>query len=93
MERLKCAAYVLLTHYAGTVPETLDSLTSKERHSIYKMLRLRIVVSADGPMEITGVFGGPLEGVYCPFCETWGACGRNSVHERKPSLVLVSRNA
>ena len=43
------------------VLEISDNLTSEERHSIYKMLRLRIVVSADGPMEITGVFGGPLE--------------------------------
>jgi hypothetical protein len=60
MERLKCAAYALLTHFAGTVPETLDSLTSKERHSIYKMPRHRVVVFADEPVEITGVFGGPL---------------------------------
>ena len=43
------------------VLEISDNLASKERHSIYNMLRLRIVVSADGPMEITGVFGGPFE--------------------------------
>ena len=43
------------------VLEISDNLTSEERHSIYKMLRLRVVVSADGPMEITGAFGGPLE--------------------------------
>ena len=43
------------------VPESLDNLTSKERHSIYRMLRLKVVVSADRPIEVTGVFGGPLE--------------------------------
>src|SRR5215211_3496550 len=47
--------------YAGMVLEISDNLTPEERHSIYKMLRLRIVVSPDGPVEITGVFGGLLE--------------------------------
>jgi hypothetical protein len=67
MKRPEGAAYALLKHYAGTVPETLDSLTSKEHHSIYKMPRLRVVVFADEPVEITGVLGGPLEAhTSCP---------------------------
>jgi site-specific DNA recombinase len=61
MERLENDADFLLEHYARMVPETLDNLTSKERHSIYRMLRLKVVVSADRPIEVTGVFGGPLE--------------------------------
>jgi hypothetical protein len=61
IERLEDDAHVLLKHFAWMVPETLDNLTSEERHSIYRMLRLKAVVSADGPVEVTGVFGGPLE--------------------------------
>ena len=61
IERLEDDAHVLLKHFAWMVPETLDNLTSEERHSIYRMLRLKAVVSADGSVEVTGVFGGPLE--------------------------------
>ena len=43
------------------VSEALDDLGPKERHSIYRMLRLKVVVCADGSVEVTGVFGGPLE--------------------------------
>jgi len=67
MERLERDAYALLEHNARTVPEILDSLTSKERYSIYEMPRLRVVVFADEPVEITGVFGGSLEArTSCP---------------------------
>ena len=33
----------------------------RRRHGIYRMLRLKAVVFADGRVEVTGVFGGPLE--------------------------------
>jgi DNA invertase Pin-like site-specific DNA recombinase len=46
----------LLDSYAGMVPEALDSLTPEERHQIYKMLRLRVVASADTKIEATGAF-------------------------------------
>ena len=62
-ERLENDAHVLLEHYAWMVPENLDSLASEERHSVYRMLRLKVVVSADGSVEVTGVFGGPLRRV------------------------------
>ena len=58
--RLERDADALSKHYEGMVPETLDSLTSKEHHGINNMLQPRVVVSADGPLEITDVFGGPL---------------------------------
>ena len=61
IERLEDDAHVLLKHYAWILPKTLDNLTSEERHSIYRKLRLKAVVSADGSVEVTGVFGGPLE--------------------------------
>ena len=57
MERLERDADALLQHYAGMVPETLDSLTSKEHHGINNMLQPRGVVSAGGPLEITDVSG------------------------------------
>jgi hypothetical protein len=93
MERLECDADALLEHYVGMIPETLDILTSKERHSIDKMPRLRVVVCADEPVEITGVFGGPLEAhTSCPVKSEamWAAI---PVDERRPSLLLVCRNA
>jgi site-specific DNA recombinase len=53
--------HTLLEHYAGMVPEVLDALTPEERHHIYKMLRLRIVVYPDGTLEVSGTFGDGLE--------------------------------
>jgi site-specific DNA recombinase len=61
MEQLENDVATLLEHYAGMVPEALDGLASEERHSIYRMLQLKVVVCADGRVEVTGVFGGPLE--------------------------------
>jgi hypothetical protein len=77
------------------VLETLDSLTSKERHSIYNMLRLRIVVSADEPMEITGVFGGPLEACTARSVRPGGMWLRIPEVDRTPTLgfrVLLTAN-
>jgi hypothetical protein len=56
------------------------------------MLRLRVVVFADEPVEFTGVFGGPLEArTSCPVKPEaiWVAI---PVDERRSSLVLVLRN-
>jgi chromosome segregation ATPase len=50
-----------LEHYAAMFPEALDNLTSKEHHRIYTMMRLKALISTDGSVEVTGVFGGPLE--------------------------------
>jgi hypothetical protein len=61
MERLERDADALSEQYAGMVPETLESLTSKEHHGINNMLQPRVVVSADRPLEITDLFGQPLE--------------------------------
>jgi hypothetical protein len=43
------------------VPEALDELTSEERHRVYKMMRLNVVMYADGLVEVTGAFGGLLD--------------------------------
>jgi hypothetical protein len=57
MERLERDPDALSEHCARMVPETLDSLTSKEHHGINNMLQPRGVVSAGGPLEITDVSG------------------------------------
>lgn len=38
----------LLEDYASRSPEALDSLTSEQRHHLYKMLRLRLIANEDG---------------------------------------------
>ncbi|MDP9475500.1 MAG: zinc ribbon domain-containing protein, partial [Actinomycetota bacterium] len=54
-------ADVLLDHYASMVPEALDDLTPEERHRVYKMLRLNVIMYAEGLVEISGVFGGLVD--------------------------------
>jgi site-specific DNA recombinase len=61
LERLEHDADALLEHYAELVPEALDALTPKERRDVYKMTRLKVIAFPDGSVEVTGVFGGPLE--------------------------------
>jgi len=61
VEQLQSDADTILERYAGMVPEALDALTPEERHRVYKMLRLRVVLNSDGSTEITGVFGESLE--------------------------------
>jgi hypothetical protein len=41
--------------YAGMVPEALDELTGEERHQIYRMLRLQVLVYPDGDLDVRGV--------------------------------------
>jgi site-specific DNA recombinase len=50
----------LLEHYAAIAPEALDSLAPEERHQLYKMLRLDVVVRLDANLEVSGVFGEGL---------------------------------
>jgi hypothetical protein len=61
LERLEHDADALLEHYAEMIPEALDDLTPEERRDVYKMMRLKVIVFSDGSVEVTGVFGGPLE--------------------------------
>jgi hypothetical protein len=86
MERLDRDADALSEHYAGMVPETLDSLTSKEHHGINNMLQPRVVVSADGPLEITDVFGRPLEACALRPVKTEGVSFTNPQFHRTPEL-------
>jgi hypothetical protein len=47
----------LMKHYAGMVPEALDSLAPEERHQLYRMLRLKVVSNADRCLEVMGAIG------------------------------------
>jgi hypothetical protein len=49
------------SHYAAQAPEALDYLTPKERHRLYKMLRLKVLMAKSGDLEVEMV-GAPVEG-------------------------------
>jgi site-specific DNA recombinase len=61
IEHLEQDANALLEHYASMVPEALDGLTPEERHRVYKMMRLKVTMYADGLAEVTGAFDGLLD--------------------------------
>ena len=47
----------LLRSFCGMVPERVDALTGEKRNRIYKRLRLKVAVGADGQLqEARGVF-------------------------------------
>jgi uncharacterized coiled-coil protein SlyX len=54
--RLEQDREALLEHYAAIAPEALDSLAPEERHQLYKMLRLEVVVRLDANLEVKGAF-------------------------------------
>ena len=51
----------LLEHYAGMVPRELDDLSPEERHRVYNMLGLKVIVQPSGVLEVSGTFGEGLE--------------------------------
>jgi recombinase-like zinc beta ribbon protein len=57
IEALERDKEALLEYYASIAPEALDSLTPEERHHLYRMLRLEVVVRLDANLEVSGVFG------------------------------------
>ncbi len=57
IEALERDRDALLEHYAALAPEALESLTPEERHHLYRMLRLEVVVRPDTDLEVSGVFG------------------------------------
>jgi len=60
IEELEHDRDALLESYVSLVPESLDALTPEERHRIYKMLRLRVILRPDAPLEVSGSFSdGP----------------------------------
>jgi len=57
IEELERDRDALLKSYALMVPEALDRLEPSERHQVYKMLRLQVLIHRDGSLEVSGVFG------------------------------------
>lgn len=55
IEQLERDKDTLLEFYARMVPEELDRLDAAERHQVYKMLRLKVVIHPDASLEVTGV--------------------------------------
>jgi site-specific DNA recombinase len=54
LEHLEQNRNVLLQEYAGAVPEVLDALAPEERHRVYRIMRLRVVLAPSGDLEISG---------------------------------------
>jgi hypothetical protein len=54
LERLKCDRDSLLESYAGLVPEAIDALGSEERHRVYRMIGMKMYLTADGSFELSG---------------------------------------
>jgi hypothetical protein len=55
LDQLERDKDALLAFYARMVPEELDRLDGAERHQVYKMLRLKVVIHPDASLEVTGV--------------------------------------
>jgi hypothetical protein len=60
IEALERDKDALLESYAGTAPEALSNLTPEERHQVYKMLRVRVVVHADYTLEVSGALADAI---------------------------------
>jgi site-specific DNA recombinase len=52
LEQMERDRDALLEHYATLAPEALDSLTSDERHKLYKMLKLKVWLAKSGDLEV-----------------------------------------
>jgi site-specific DNA recombinase len=50
----------LLDSLVSIAPDALDSLRSEERHHLYKMLKLKVVVCQGGALDVSGTFGYSL---------------------------------
>ncbi|HVF02498.1 MAG TPA: hypothetical protein VNA27_14340 [Rubrobacteraceae bacterium] len=60
VEELERDRDTILEHYASMAPEALNSLSSEERHRLYKMLRVRATVHVDGTLEVSRTLAGPV---------------------------------
>ena len=48
LERLERDRDAVIEYYAALAPEAIDSLTPEERHRLYGMLKLKVLVGKDG---------------------------------------------
>ena len=54
IELLKRDRDEILNTYARMAPETLDVLSPEERHRLYRMLRLKVLINPDRSLEVNG---------------------------------------
>jgi site-specific DNA recombinase len=47
----------LMERYAGMMPEALEALLPEERHRVYTLLKLRVNLSTDRALEVSGALG------------------------------------
>ena len=62
LEQMERDRDAVLEHYAALAPEALDALTSEERHRLYKMLGLKVLMAKSGDLELEMV-GASVEGL------------------------------
>jgi site-specific DNA recombinase len=56
LENLEREKDAVIENYAGLVPGALESLSPRERHQVYRMLRLKVVAHPDDKLEVSGAF-------------------------------------
>jgi hypothetical protein len=56
VEELELDRDTLLETLAGQMPESLESLSAEERNTVYRMLRLEVTPTPEGPSKLTGAF-------------------------------------
>jgi prefoldin subunit 5 len=54
IEALQADADALLASYQQVTPERLEALEAEERHRIYRLMRLEVLVHLDGSLEAQG---------------------------------------
>ena len=62
VEQMEQDRDAVLEHYASQAPESLYSLTSEQRHHLYKMLKLKVWLAKSGDLEIE-MAGVPVDGL------------------------------
>jgi hypothetical protein len=50
----------LVGTYAGSPPDILEGPEAEERNRIYRMLRLEVLVGADGRLTVSGISGAKV---------------------------------
>jgi site-specific DNA recombinase len=77
IERIEEDAEEVMRSYAGMLPENLRTLDPKERHEVYRILRLRVAAYPDGTLLASGALG-KADHVYTP--ETTSRCCGQSIY-------------
>jgi hypothetical protein len=61
LDELECSAEDLVRQYAAIVPESLDVISPEERHQLYKTLKMRVLVNAEGTVTVETVLSEVTE--------------------------------